>query len=341
MLVDCPKCGFTQPEDQYCAKCGVDMQSYRPAPKALGSQLLTNPFFHITIIFILVFGGSIYIMREQRKQEIARRVDYLKNGPVYAESTSNTPANSDTSSDIASGAETFQAPVASDHIAAHAENSEGAAALESNPITAATATDTNAAAPREPAESVAETPGRASTQLKVTYALVPRAALFRMAEAGRAQGGRYVDFGEFQMGSLRNISSFMNGADVIESVQKKFLSSLGEQIWFSGEKTAEGNLGVTTKMTLRGREGQDLQGDIELMRALHELPQPGSPIVQKGYGPAEFELQPGQGLYVILVLPRVPQYDEGRFAPTKFLRIYRMSDFKQKQSEFVMFMEFD
>src|ERR1022692_1365529 len=61
MLVNCPKCGFSQPKDRYCAKCGVDMDSFKPAVPSAFSQLIGHPIFHFTLIFIGVFLVIFYI----------------------------------------------------------------------------------------------------------------------------------------------------------------------------------------------------------------------------------------------------------------------------------------
>ena len=38
MIQDCPRCGFVQPKDRYCASCGLDIESYRPQKKTFLSK---------------------------------------------------------------------------------------------------------------------------------------------------------------------------------------------------------------------------------------------------------------------------------------------------------------
>ncbi len=68
MLVDCPKCGFNQPDDQYCAQCGVDMQNYVPKPKPLWVRVTNKPSFHIAMALLIAVGifSWIYISQKQR-----------------------------------------------------------------------------------------------------------------------------------------------------------------------------------------------------------------------------------------------------------------------------------
>lgn len=72
-MVSCPKCGFTQPADQYCASCGVDMKAFKPREKPFITRTLTSPIFQVIVVTIVVAGGFIY-MRQTRRAELAARV---------------------------------------------------------------------------------------------------------------------------------------------------------------------------------------------------------------------------------------------------------------------------
>ena len=52
MLVNCPRCGFSQPNDQYCAQCGVDMQSFKPKEQPFANQVFSNAGVQIGILLI-------------------------------------------------------------------------------------------------------------------------------------------------------------------------------------------------------------------------------------------------------------------------------------------------
>lgn len=49
MLVNCPKCNFSQPKDTYCANCGIEMDAYRPEKKPIFKVLLKNPLTHLVL----------------------------------------------------------------------------------------------------------------------------------------------------------------------------------------------------------------------------------------------------------------------------------------------------
>ncbi|MBX3016733.1 MAG: hypothetical protein KF767_02500 [Bdellovibrionaceae bacterium] len=341
MLVNCPKCGFSQPQDQYCAKCGVDMQAFKPKPPPMSTRMLASPVIVIGLVFALVFAGSLYIIREQRRQEVTRRMDYLKNGPLYAESLQPASARDSASAeDIpeevaestppppAMAAQAVTAVAASSTTAPAARQMIGNEADLSSLGGAAPTGDTEAAARARPVD------------MNVHYALAPRARLLQLVEVSRAESN-FVDFGEFQMGTLRGVKNMLGRLDVIENVRKRFDSPNGDQMWFVGARNTDAPLGLTTRLSLRGSDNGLLRGEIEILRSLHESPEFSQGIVQKAFGPAEFAIPPQAGLLIVLNLPRVPQYDETAMTPTQFLRIFRMPDFKQRQSDFVMLVDFE
>lgn len=55
MMVNCPKCHFLQPKDQYCANCGVNMETWRPPQRPLWKRLVTNWIFQLTLLFLVIF----------------------------------------------------------------------------------------------------------------------------------------------------------------------------------------------------------------------------------------------------------------------------------------------
>lgn len=357
MLVDCPKCNFSQPADQYCAKCGVDMQSYVPKPPSVGKRLSSNPLIPVVAIFILVFAGALYIIREQREQEITRRMDYLKNGPVFAETTREKEA-SPAAAPVNAEVEPRPASAVASDMASEEANTDNtrnmaspdAVAARSAPkaVRATTAPEfisqeanlsSLTGAEAQPTESPVVK--AKSYSLKVQYLLAPMNPLVRLVEASRSQS-QFIDFGEFQMGTIRNLRNMTGGLDVIENVTQKFPNPTSENIWnVGGKMTNENQLGLVTKITLRGMDGENLRGEIEILRTLHESDDRNVGAVAKGFGPGEFELPPGAALMVILDLPNHAQYDERNLSPTGFLRIFRMPEFKRNQAKFLMLFEFE
>jgi hypothetical protein len=61
----CPKCGFDQPDDRFCANCGVDVALYVPKRKTLKTLLRSTTFLVLLTTFVLVFGIWFLLSRER------------------------------------------------------------------------------------------------------------------------------------------------------------------------------------------------------------------------------------------------------------------------------------
>lgn len=73
LMIECPRCGFAQPKDQYCASCGVNMDALLSKPKPLWVRVLQNPNLHLSLIFllmVLVVGWIFYTQSGLVKREV-------------------------------------------------------------------------------------------------------------------------------------------------------------------------------------------------------------------------------------------------------------------------------
>ncbi len=64
MLIHCPRCGFSQPQDRYCAQCGVDMQAYRPKAIPIWRKILSHPTFQIAIVIGIAAYISLHFIQK-------------------------------------------------------------------------------------------------------------------------------------------------------------------------------------------------------------------------------------------------------------------------------------
>ncbi|MFN9067799.1 MAG: hypothetical protein ACK5V3_11265, partial [Bdellovibrionales bacterium] len=66
MTIKCPKCGFSQPRDQYCARCGVNMTAFKAPPKPLLKRLSENLALQMFMVFIIGLAGFLYIRKNSK-----------------------------------------------------------------------------------------------------------------------------------------------------------------------------------------------------------------------------------------------------------------------------------
>lgn len=60
MLINCPKCGFEQPKDDYCAKCGVHIPSFKVPEPSLPERASRSGAFYTFLIIVLAIGSTYY-----------------------------------------------------------------------------------------------------------------------------------------------------------------------------------------------------------------------------------------------------------------------------------------
>ena len=60
-MMDCPRCGFSQPKDQFCANCGINMQAIQPARKPVSQMVLGNPYVIGTLVTVILASMIFYL----------------------------------------------------------------------------------------------------------------------------------------------------------------------------------------------------------------------------------------------------------------------------------------
>ncbi len=61
MIIGCPKCGFEQPEVDYCANCGVNVRAFKPKKPPLKDRLFRNSYFYLALMILLLSGTTFFI----------------------------------------------------------------------------------------------------------------------------------------------------------------------------------------------------------------------------------------------------------------------------------------
>lgn len=70
MLVRCPKCHFEQPSDPFCAKCGIEMSTFKPPAETLIGKILKNTTTLFFIVMVGLFAGTFFFFKAtQQKKE--------------------------------------------------------------------------------------------------------------------------------------------------------------------------------------------------------------------------------------------------------------------------------
>ncbi len=77
-MIKCPKCDFEQPEDIYCAQCGVNMKNFVPPKKSLIISLFTNQALVVGILFLGIIIFVLYDYALSKKPKAATVATFTK-----------------------------------------------------------------------------------------------------------------------------------------------------------------------------------------------------------------------------------------------------------------------
>lgn len=313
MMLNCPRCGFSQPNDRYCAKCGVDMETFIPKKEPSWKESVQSPVVFAIIGAVLVMT-LIFFARKHHNEEIAARVQFLKGGPVITER--KTPL--------------LNPPPPSPR---------GKASVSNQERTNETIDDLGVAPPAKAAPG----PVGESVHVKVLYAEVDHDTM-EILQAESLATQQHTDFGDFRAGALpaKIHPSRERGVRVLQKVDRVFDSRTLSQRWFVGRKTPEGEdgLGITNLLTFESFTNSIFKGEIELQRFFVDDTQGEEAPTRKNYPSTSFELTPGMSWMVSMKLPTVPQEDAS--VPAEgIMNIFQSAQYKSKQTEFTVFFEFD
>ncbi len=195
MMVNCPRCGFSQPEDQYCARCGVDMLNFQPARKPFLRRLAGSTVFQLFVLAVTITIVFSYA-RQQRQRELAERLAEIESAhstqtvnrrlaenPSSSEQTrtiaSRPPETQTESRSSSEGNEpASEAPSTNDVV----RTGESAATLAAPPTAAETPEEDEATVNAAPDAMTATTTTTSATVVppqsaRVTFAAVSRRAI--------------------------------------------------------------------------------------------------------------------------------------------------------------------
>jgi hypothetical protein len=356
MMVNCPKCGFSQPKDQYCANCGIDMVHFRPVQKPFVQRMLGNTVVQASVLFVAIFSIFIFV-RYQHKADLAARIAEIESvrpkqirerhsatqetAKLETESqSSESPAAADAQPPATDVTRTAMAPPAS------------SAVMVSPPIaqTNSAATDAKTAstasvAGEDAAGGGATTPALNPTRMRFVAAEVPMALLNELLSDQR----RTLTSGPVTIAFVPDLETKLKKAQdaktvlVLESsdnqaieVNKPNGSYLGAR-----DETSGRFLGFALRATPLSFDESGTHLQMSLVRSLFLttntppfeeilLPLPDPMTVPKG-----------TGMLIAGTLQRgsLAPADEARYRNSKVLRVLTHDLFKTNQNEFVIFVE--
>lgn len=355
-MLNCPKCGFLQPRDQYCAKCGVDMLSYRPSTPPFRRRLVQNSFFQLSFLIIAIISIFSWI-RYQQETELAARIRELNNSQKIAESSLATSDAASHSDAVTSNADR-QASSTDTGATSHTKTAPAGAPSADADSTAATLAEPAPPRPGASDDSSTSNSGTttstqtASTSFRVYFAELPRTFVAEMLNEARD----VTRLGNIATGVIANLDSRVkqnptSGRWQIDSSEAQSLKPNEPIPVFRGVRDTQTgrNLGFAIEVTqVAIDEGTSpaandggLRLHIEALRTLRDIG--ANPPIEEAPIPLPelFEIPKGGAAFLAGVLPRrqLKEEDERLYQSIKALRVMTSENFKSGLSEFVIFIE--
>ncbi|MDG0815530.1 hypothetical protein [Bdellovibrio svalbardensis] len=340
MLIKCPRCGFQQPIDKYCAQCGVDIESFKPPAAPLFKKIFGNPLVQLSLL--LVTAGSVGTYIYQKGQDnLQQRVTYLKSSVQINSSELNPPPPPPPTAEVAS--DFAPAPTAEELASQQTE----AASSEMPGAKAALAANKEGAGAKDnkDARGLAKTSG---AHLVVYYAEVGRGTLNGIFEASQ-NTGQFMSFKDYTAGILPNIEKRLTAPNIkILHKEDRALDSSKTLQWFYGLKDRRNpsvEIGLTTFFELNEMDSNNLRGNLEIQRTWREASsagggQGGYEIQRKSF-PAIFEIGTGTGFFMSGVMPTLSNLEnDDELTAIDVYKILHSPRFRAGDSDFVIFIEF-
>jgi hypothetical protein len=327
MLINCPRCGFSQPQDQYCAQCGVDMLAFRPKQAPLLIRLLQNTTLQIALLLVATIFAGQYILRSEHPQKWVQKISPFQGVSKSEKSTTseNEAVSSNTQSLSTSEQETTSASQSNE---LDSLKNRSLRLEKNNELTASSAVS---------GSSNATNPGSAqdlsSINFKLTYAEVSHESLVKwITESSNL--GLYQSFTDYSAGIIYDFKRFSpTETQSLKSANIKLVAG-GTNSNISGSMTDDGSqvLGLITTLGYRSAENDAIHGNISVAR--------NSRLGSEPY-PAEFGLPKGAAFFMIGILKRESLATDRAKLNMPPFQIFKSSDFLAGKTEFVIIVEPD
>lgn len=365
MMVNCPKCGFSQPKDQYCAKCGVDMIAFRPAEKPLVSRILGNTFVQLLLLIGLIATGFGYV-RFQNQSQLATRIAELEDTestrllerplaqadsaseamPAVAEDQTESIDIASTNAPPATNTEPASTAMAASHprpnSGSHGDSE--ARLLVAQNATAPKAPGDPANAARGPGASNGPEASAPPTNIRVVFAEIQKPLLSEIIAGAQDAGG----YGNFNSGVVASLEAQMKSAsDEIRNLEAETMQPLRINqmipIYKGTVDDAIGqNIGVTLEIIPLPGSADDpgTRLSIKARRTFRD-PRANPPIDQLAFPEDQYSIPRGGAVFLSGLLPkRQIQDDEARLYNTvDVLKILSLDSYRSGLSEFIVFIE--
>jgi hypothetical protein len=324
MNINCPKCGFEQPRDRFCANCGIDMENYQAPDRPMAQRLATSSMFYFFLAIIVVIATILFVLKQNEKNQAIG----VPEAPEFAGNVGGDETPTPTA----------EPPVAANDLA---NGSAWTASQTPNPTVAANV-------PAQPATATAAAT-RKRTVLKVTWMEINKdyfVDLFgETLPLGQIRAGILLE--EFNGRTLK--SRIEQGTKekmvrTLDSSSHNLTGPVTEKVEVSHrshDPKVNEKIGVVLDLTRVTVDETGLQFRVEIQRAIPLLQ--GRTYTVDTMSISDDMLVPSRGAaFISGLFPHREPYDDTEqklFAANAALKVYNSKSFQASNSEIVVFIE--
>lgn len=338
MLTNCPRCGFSQPQDQYCAQCGIDMQSFKPKELPFFKKLVSSTSFQLGVLILVTLIAAQFISKRYSPQKFSQK-NSRSQGVFKSEDNRNSDGN-----------EADEESEDSDLVGRNSQDSRPLASVGSDSVESASILDRaqqmgrtgsgisdgagNATSASGTTSAAGEQEAQFFGKLRVIYAEVSIDTINKWI-TDSSNLALYQSLSDYSVGILPEFKKRNEVFQVLKTYEVEFKQQVNSNTNISGIMSDETNqlIGFSTLVERTGRLNDGtLMGQINVSKR--------GRVESESY-PSEFELPKGSAFFLIGAL-KVENFqsDRAKLQMPPF-QIFKSNDFMTRKTEFVIIVEPD
>lgn len=328
MLIHCPKCGFQQPQDQYCARCGVDMLNYKPnSIESSRKAVSRSGLIQIIFFVILVASISFFIGKSDHEQKWVTKMRGLPSAIKTTTTSSTTQLESPTAPNNDSNPD-FENAEKSPEIEIAVESPDQLNRLTGDTISTASENKLDDSSPNSKAKTESLSLTTLNPDISVSFIEVSKPILTQWIQQAQSKNS-FQNFPEFSAGILH--ISLQNLENQIKKLKKEGSQVQAGKIFsfLSGKSFDDGSdfIGFQTQIEIKSLENQLIKGQFSLVKNTRQ---------NKEQFVAELELQKGTTFFLIPKNSMNGFENEPSLLQIRPFQILQSTDFQNTKSEFVI-----
>lgn len=347
MLIDCPKCGFNQPEDLFCAQCGVNISKFT-AKNSSGFKTWLNTHSSWILPSVLILGsvGYMLILKEQAqlKRSKLAQTSQIQKRELAIQNSSSLPQDP-----VPTDLKPINAELSAPHASSDSQDNES---LKSLPSDSQGLADINARATLAeggPQPSLLEKESLkaaaaigSAKKLRIDYLEISKADLMKFIET-HEKNREIVDLSDYSYGVIQTDAKRIKALPSAKVLKAESvpLQQAHSKLWnYSTRDMSEPDRFIGFRTLLATSEldpvKNSLRAQLEIQSDLRSMPSPNASNL-KAF-PADFELSSTNTFVMAGVLPHDGDAHLNSEAVKNFdsLKILGTPSFASGQSEFLI-----